>query len=338
MTRNDFSETTAARLQRYFPFSPHVIVTIASYAAQQAQFKTYKEFFRSQGVSVDTTLYSTTRHGSVSVVDVAPNGSEKGTIVVHLPMGNPLDPNQLYQVATIAGTNPGYRVIGFGNPTGKPYYFKDQNLTFLQRWRIASLKSLRPLVEAELAYLDSQKVRGAVHVGFSYGAVKALIESTHSEKGTVKGLVMIELLSHPRSLKRLLNNFKATLGPMNDYVNKTGLETYKEARRHAIEGKQINRGLARPISIAIAFMLSRINTGALLKSFMTKNPTVPVTVAWGSNSELVNDARMVAMTTELQKAGAPLQAIRLPGLHHALANDVHLHAAIIRQALLEVEV
>lgn len=337
MAAKNFAETTTARLQRYFPFSPQVITIVAQYAAKQAQFKTYKEFFRSEDVSVDIVLYSTERHGSVSVVDVAPNGSEKGTLVIHLPMSNPLDPNQLYQVATIAGTNPGYRVIGFGNPTGKPYYFKDQNLTFLKRWRIASLKSLRPLVEAELSYLDSQEIRDVVHVGFSYGAVKALIESVHSEKGTIKGLVMIEPLSHSRSLKRLIGDFQGTLGPMAEYVHRTGLETYKEARRNAIKGKQINRGLVRPISIAIAFMLSRINVGATLKEFMTKNPKVPVTVAWGSKSELVDDARMSTTTTELQKAGAPLQAIRLPGLHHALANDVHLHAAIIREGLLAVE-
>ncbi len=333
MALQDFSETTAARLRRYFPFSETVVETVATYAATQAQFTTYKAFFKSVTVPTRATLYSTARHGSVEVVDVAPRGSEKGTIVVHLPMGNPLDPNQLYQVATIAGTNPGYRVIGFGNPTGKPYYYKDQNLTFMKRWSIASLRSTRPLVEAELSYLDSQNIRSAIQVGFSYGAIKALLESAHSENGTVKGLVMIEPVSHTRSLRRLINDFKSTLGPLGEYVQKTGLETYKEARRNGIEGKQINRGLVRPISLAIAFMLSRIDLRTEIQKFTAKNPTVPITVAWGSRSELIDDARMAAIVAELQKSGAPLQAIRLPGLHHALANDVHLHAAIVRQAL-----
>jgi len=333
MAVKNFSETTATRLRRYFPFSEKAIAAVSQYAATQAQCKTYKEFFKSVGISGNATLYSTARHGSVEVVDVAPHGSEKGTIVVHLPMGNPLDPNQLYQVATVAGTNPGYRVIGFGNPSGKPYYHKDQNLTFIKRWGIASLRSTRPLVEAELSYLDSQGIRNAMHVGFSYGAIKALIESTHSENETVKGLVMIEPVSHTRSLRRLIDDFKSTLGPLGKYVHNTGLETYKEARHHGIEGKQINRGLMRPISLAIAFMLSRITLRTELQKFMTKNPAVPVTIAWGSSSELIDDARMSAMVAELKATGAPLQAIRLPGLHHALANDVHLHAVIIRQAL-----
>ncbi|MGH7217833.1 MAG: hypothetical protein ACREGE_00085 [Candidatus Microsaccharimonas sp.] len=333
MAVKDFSETTAARLRRYFPFSAKAIAAVSQYAATQVQFKTYKEFFKSVDISEGATLYSTARHGSVEVIDIAPQGDEKGAIVVHLPMGNPLDPNQLYQVATIAGTNPGYRVIGFGNPSGKPYYHKDQNLTFMKRWGIASLRSTRPLVEAELSYLDSQGIRSAMHVGFSYGAIKALIESTHSEKGTVKNLVMIEPVSHTRSLRRLIDDFKSTLGPMGKYVNNTGLETYKEARRHGIEGKQINRGLVRPISLAVAFMLSRFNLRTELQKFITKNPEVPITVVWGSSSELIDDARMATVIAELKAAGAPLQAIRLPGLHHALANDVHLHAVIIRQAL-----
>lgn len=337
MATQDFSETTATRLKRYFPFSEAAIATVAQYAGKQAQFKTYKEFFKSVDISSGATLYSTAHHGSVDVIDIAPQGSEKGTIVVHLPMGNPLDPNQLYQVATVAGANPGYRVIGFGNPTGKPYYYKDQNLTFMKRWKIASLQSTRPLVEAELSYLDSQGIHSATHVGFSYGAIKALIESLHSQNGTVEGLVMIEPVSHTRSLRRLIDDFKSTLGPMGKYVNNTGLETYKEARRYGIEGRQINRGLVRPISLAIAFMLSRINLHTEIQKFIAKNPTVPVTIAWGSESELIDDIRMAAMVAELQAAGTPLQAIRLPGLHHALANDVHLHAVIIRQALMNTK-
>jgi pimeloyl-ACP methyl ester carboxylesterase len=337
VTKRSLRSATTERLKGYYAFSDAVVATIADFADTQAEYDSYQAFFSSVGVSTSTTLYVNEWGSAVPVIDLSPKGISKGTIVVHLPMANPLDPNQLYQIATIVGTNPDYRVIGFGNPSGKPYRFKEQNLTILNRLRIATRRTLRPLVDAELSYLESQRITDATHVGYSYGAAKALIESGLQAKDNVRGLVVIELVSHPRGLKQLASDFKSTLAPLGEYADRPGLETYLEARRNSIAGKEVQRGLVRPINLAIGFILARLDLLKLLKDFTVKNPAVPITIAWGSKSELVDDALMQTAVRELKETGAPVQAIRLPGLHHALANDIHLHAAIIRQALEEIE-
>lgn len=338
MTKRTLRSVTAERLKGYYAFSDAVVATIADFADTQAEYDSYQAFFSSVGVSTSTTLYVNERGNAVPVIDISPKADiSKGTIVVHMPMANPLDPNQLYQIATIVGTNPGYRVIGFGNPSGKPYRFKEQNLTIVNRLRIATRRTLRPLVDAELSYLESQHITDATHVGYSYGAAKALIESGLQTKDSVKGLVVIELVSHPRALKQLASDFKSTLAPLGEYADRPGLETYLEARRNSIAGKEVQRGLIRPINLTIGFILARLDLLKMLKDFSAKNPTVPITIAWGSKSELVDDALTQTAVRDLKETGASVQAIRLSGLHHALANDIHLHAAIIRQALEEIE-
>jgi hypothetical protein len=61
-----------------------------------------------------------------------------------------------------------------------------------------------------------------------------------------------------------------------------------------------------------------------------------VTMAWGTKSELVDDVRM-RQSIETMRKEYPGRVVGIPldEHKHGLANDVHLHAAIICEALLQ---
>lgn len=321
------------RLNEEGYFSAQTISAVEKVAALQQSTPTYQDFFNAVGLGVPT-FFSVGKFG-VSVVDCAPSAKPAlGVLVVHLPMANPLDTNQLFQVATIAATNPHYRVIAFGNPSGGRYSFPGQNLNIERRRGIASGKDIKPLVSAEIAYLKSQGIKRVSHAGYSFGALKAVIASYYSGDMTVEHLITIEPAAHPRSLVQLAGDFLRTDRPLNTYVNRAKTPIFIEARKAAVSGVDYKRGLFRPINIAIARLLSKADFIDWLTKAMVRHPHVKVTLAWAGKSELGNDAHFKSSTHHLGQAmPGRLRTMRFAEAHHALANDIHLHAAIIREGL-----
>lgn len=325
-------EQTRARLEGYGLFSDQTITTVVRCAEKQASYKHYQDFFDDSGVGEPFTHYYKKRRG-VQVVDVpARTKPEKGVIAMHLPMGNPLDTNQLYQVATIAMTNPGYRLVAFGNPCGKPYSFKAQRRSLKDYWAIAFGKDKRALVAGELDYLSSKGYGNIRHIGYSFGAHKALVASLYSPAHAVAGLVAVDPVAHARYAQQLLGDFRRTFEPMGAYVNRTGVQTYFEARQ-ATAVVRYNAGLARPINFAIGIMLSRLDLVPLLKSVIQQQSKARIALAWGSASELGNDAHLTANMHNFVHGSPHVKSLRLEGDTHTFANDIHLHAAIIREGV-----
>jgi hypothetical protein len=110
--------TTSERLEGYYPFSPEVIDVVSEFAECQRHYSSYGDFFASLGID-ETQKLQYDGYLPVEIVDIRPAEHDpEEAMIVHLAMANPLDPNQLYQVATIAGTNPDTRVVAVGNPSG----------------------------------------------------------------------------------------------------------------------------------------------------------------------------------------------------------------------------
>jgi hypothetical protein len=326
---------TADRLRKYDVFSKNTINFIAAFANTQQKYKTYQQFFEAANIP-EPILYRTENGRGVPVVDIAakkPNS--KGTIVMHLPMANSLDPNQLFQVATIVATNPAYRVIAFGNPNAAPFFYTEQNLSFIDRFKIAFTKNNQALVAAELDYLHKNNVQNIYHLGYSYGALKAVTESFYSKPGSLKGIILVDPVAKPRPVYTLLHDFQATMQPMDDYVNRTQLQIFVDARAAAARFYKGSAGLRRQINIAIGFMLARTDFVSVLHKVLQKHPEISATVAWGSESELGDDENMKSALKDCSNQQGPVKQIRLSGDKHALANDVHLHAAIVHEALLK---
>ena len=327
----DIAEKTKARLQSYGLFSDATIKTVTKVAQQQVEYARYEDYFKGMGLPAPALHYYTKRR-AVPVVDVAPRQHpEQGVIAMHLPMGNPLDANQLYQVATMAATLPAYRIVAFGNPSGAPYRFKQQGRSLGELWRIAFGRSKQALVAGELDYLSSMNYENVCHVGYSYGAHKALIASTHSS-AVVAGIVLVDPVAHSRYARQLLGDFKRTFGPMGEYVNRTGVDSYFEARK-ATAGVRYNAGLVRPVNLAVGMMLSRLDFIPLLGRVAKQHPHARITVAWGSASELGNPAHLQANLHNLGQGYRDVRSYRLEGDTHTFANDIHLHAAIICESL-----
>lgn len=336
MSSRSAYDATARRLEEYGLFSDSTIKNIANFAKEQQDFITYKEFFTSIGLD-GPVLFVNEKGEGVPVVDIdARQKPEVGVIVIHLPMANPLDENQLYQVATIAATNPAFRVIAFGNPSGKPYSYKSQNRSLLKLIGIASLHNTRPLVSVELDYLQENGIRNAHHVGYSYGAHKALIVAQYLSDLDISSIILIDPVAHPRGIKQLIHDFKNTFHPMGKYVDRTEDKLFLEARRDAAKTKHHDGALRRPINIAIGFVMKRLDFTKTLNQVVTDHPSIRPYVAWGSKSELGNDAHMKVSLHQLTHDNpGRVRSFRLNGDAHALANDIHLHAAIVQEALLD---
>lgn len=332
MAGDGIATRTADRLAEYGLFSRSTIDVVASFAEQQAAYLTYQDFFRAVGMT-EVKFHTDKKGRGASYVDIPASKKEKGVIVWHLPMGNPLDPNQLYQAASIAGVLSEYRIIAFGNPSGKPYNFKAQNLNPKDRASIAFSSKRKVLVAAELDYLASQNITSMYQVGYSYGALKALIESLYAPKGSVEGIVTIEPVAHPRYAIQLLGDFTRSFVPLGKYVNRTELQTFFDARKDSANLVAYSAGLKRLINIAIGYMLSKVDFIPLLKQVMAHQPEARVTIAWASKSELGNDAHLSTVLDAMQKEGAPVSPVRLTDDTHAVANDVHVTAAILLEAL-----
>lgn len=328
----DIFSHTKQRLEECHCFSPQTIQTVATVAKRQVQYTRYQEFLDTVGVP-PVQLHIAEGGNGVTFVDIPAKTKQAGVLVVHLPMANPLDSNQLFQVATIAAGAPDYRVIAFGNPSGGKYAFRQQNLSMKQKWAIARGGNVEPLVAAELDYLKGQGVRRVVHAGYSYGALKAMFASYYESPIEVTGLICVEPVAHPRSLIQLVRDFLRTDNPLNKYVNRSKIPAFIDARKHAVDGPGYLKGLVRPINIAIAFLLARTDFMTLLKKILIKRPAMHVAVAWGGKSELGNDAHMTTTLHELSSANPRVHALRFAEDTHALANDIHIHAAIILEAL-----
>ncbi len=325
-------QQTEQRLRDYQLFSEATIKTVAEFAQKQAGYATYQDFFKATGVP-EVKLHTFTKSSAVPVVDIPAMSKERGVLVMHMPMGNSVDPSQLYQVATVAAVNPSHRVIAFGNPSGKPFSFREQNLTFKDRFNIAFTKNLKSLVAPELDYLQSKGITAAFHIGYSYGALKALIASDYSQPGQIKGLLLIDPVAHPRYPQQLLGDFSSTFKPMGEYVNRTHMQTYLDARQDAMKLVDYSKGLARRINVAIGLLLSRMDFIKKLDDVMKKYPKADVTVAWGGKSELGNDAHLKANLYNLSQEYPYIHTMRLENDTHAFANDIHLYAAIVNTIL-----
>jgi len=334
--KQSIQSDTANRLRNYGVFSDSTINFIAAFADTQRKYKTYQEVFEAANIP-EPTLYRTKNGRGVPVVDIVPFTKKvDGVLVLHLPMVNPLDQNQLYHIATIALMHPRYRIIAFGNPSGAPYHFKEQNKSLKDLFLIACTNRLYPLVSVELDYLKSQNIQNAHHIGYSFGAHKAVIETLYADPIEVASLTVIDPVAHPRGLKQLVHDFKSTFQPMGAYVDRTHMQTYFDARADAAKTQHHNAGLFRPISIAIGLLLGRVDFITLVKKATARNPQMVTTVAWGSDGELGNDAHMTVSMHQLRyELFHDVLPLRLKGDKHSLANDIFLYAAIVHEALLK---
>lgn len=336
--------STATRLANYYDFSPEVIDEVAEFAERQKQYATYGEFFAATGVPDVQRFIPSYGTPPIEVIDVRPiDHDPKKALIYHLPMANPLDNNQLYQIATIAATNPDTRVIAVGNPSGGRRWDSGR-LNKPERQLITYAAAgglyLDPLVQPTNEYISRQGIEVTQEVGLSYGGLKAALSAAYTKKKMrdVSDLVVIEPVVGPRNLRRLGMDFRSTDKALSGYVNASDLPTFNEARKDSISALKYTLGLARLSNIAIAKALTKGTTLDFVGHALIEHQEMNATIIWGDESELAVSALTQQLVRGLQDQGSRpnkpqrVHSLIMPGQKHAFPNDVHLQAAVVRQA------
>jgi hypothetical protein len=319
------------RLESYYPFDQDIIDTVAEVAARQ-QSMTYQEYFDSLFIGKPEMI-----DGGAQIVDIHPLSDWDGrrARVIHQPMANPLDPNMLYQAATIYASDPTVRTIVTGNPSGIGY---GQNLLSRDDREKVMNGNLRPTIDAVSRYLTSTGVESVEHIGYSYGADKAAVaaEFANDYDQEVMTSVHIEPVSVvKRSLAKLGAAFMSTNKELSRYVDASDTPAFKAARKESVGMVTYSLGLARLSNLAIAQALGRDGFEGRMDRALTNQPEMKSSIIWGTDSELAIDGLVSAITGRLiaKYGGERVVPTRLPGQKHALPNDIHLQAALVLRGL-----
>lgn len=275
--------------------------------------------------------------GGAQIVDIHPitDWDERRARVIHQPMANPLDPNMLYQAATIYAVDPSVRTIVTGNPSGLGY---GQNILSREDRRKVASGDLRPTIDSIAKYLTNTGVEYVEHIGYSYGADKAAVAAEHADKydQEVTASIHIEPASViKRSLVKLGAAFISTSKELARYVDASNVPAFKAARKESVGMVTYSMGLARLSNIAIAKALAQDGFEGRVDRALTNQSEMKSCIIWGTESELAIDGIVIAISDRLiaKYGGDRVGTIRLPGQKHLLANDIHLQAALVMQGL-----
>lgn len=320
--------TTAERLQSYYPFDQEVVDRVAEVAEEQhaTDYKTFLDRHLTGGVENESQLRKT------NILDHLPDDCDpKSALMIYLAMGQPLDPNNLYQIATIAAVNPNHRIVVAANPSSPTYHAPHYSRE--QRKAIAE-GNLAPVAEPMLRHAeanDSHKIEIAPQYGYSFGADVAM-EAASSQAFEVPHAIAIEPAAVvERSVGQLGSAFRESGKALKGYVEQSG-PGFRAARDESIK-LGFFAGLARLSNLAISHGLSHEGFEGRARRALEAHPEMQATIAWGTASELADNTALREQTLRLAEEFGRVEAMILPEQKHALANDVHLQAAIVTQAL-----
>jgi hypothetical protein len=301
-------------------FSPDVVGAVADSVERQEGFHTYQEFLASVGID------SLRKR---PLIDIKPSDfDESKALVVHLPMANPLDPNQLHSLGTIAALYPDRRIIAAGNPSGVSYGY---NVLSRKQRADVSKGDFRPAVSKLVKYLLKEGVEEIDQVGGSYGA-NLVIATAQYDEFELGPMVMIEPVSvKKRSLIELARDFKSAESSLGEYVRANGSSSLDEARKDSIGGFNYKLALGRPSNVAASRGMARGKFRDSLQGLLRDESGAKANIAWGTESELCDDAIALGIVHGLTRefGEARVKGLRLHGQKHPLANDRALQSAIV---------
>lgn len=332
---------TSNRLHEYYPFSPEITDAVAYVATLQSRHN-MGEFLNLFEIPVPEII-TIGEDKPVKVLDIIPKDEfdETQARVIHLPMGNDLDDNQIYQIATTFAVDPNVRTIAFANPGGPG---RKAGILSLSQCVQVARGDMRPLIDRQLQYVTSQGVTSVIQEGFSYGSLPALTATAYAtlyDQEVTQATVIEPADNKQRSNRKLLAmlglgaDFIATGKALPAYVEATGIEAYTEEARHdsALGLVKYGMGLARATNLAIASALAGNHFYQRAFDALHAQKNARLNSTWGTESELVD---VVAMPTEMANLqlhfGGRVSQTAVVGGKHNMVNDIHLQAALLLQA------
>ena len=323
---------TAIRLEGYYPFNADIIDQVSNAMESQARFGTYENFLDAVGAN-NPKPYSLDGYSQRQILDIRPRHEDPDNVVVmHLPMANPLDTNQQYQLATLAYAMPNSRIIAMGHPSGGE--FVDGGLTFKQRCAVAH-GNFKPVIDPLVSYLDKEQIETVINIGGSYGAELAASLAGNGTHETTNTVYIEPASIKKRNVLRLGLDFKSSEPPMAAYVAANELQTFIDARKAGIRGNDYIKGLIRPTNIAASRGLGQGKFEEHAVKALKSQHGMQTTFAWGTKSELATDdiVSTIADAYTVLAGVEHVRRIRMQGQTHALGNDLALTSVIVLQSL-----
>ncbi len=327
--------TTYDRIEAYYPFDHEVIERAHLVADKQLHYGTdYQAYFNDLGLPEAKLVYGEGTY-PFEIMDINPESADPTHArIIDSPMDNPLDPNNIYQAATLFAMDPTVRTIAVGSPSAKGY--GNGVLGRAGRREVAN-GNLRSVVDPVLRYMNKEGVTNTEHIGFSWGAEKAVAAGQFADKydQQVETIVATE----PAAVKRrllpaLAFAFARTDKALPGYVNENSNPAFVAARKDGASKLAMGLGLGRLTNIAIGRAIARGTFETRVNDAFEKQPQMMLNVIWGTESELALDGCMKAIVANLRQLhGDYIRAICIKGQKHNMVNDLALQAAIVAQSL-----
>lgn len=332
--------TSTANIENYGIFSREIVATLNAVAERLGQLS-YDQAVKEFKVPEPET-FPVDGHKSIEVVDAIPKGGYDSTLVIQAEFGTGMDPNAIMHLIPLIGSLPTTRIIAHGQPTG--WWNRNNLLTTRQAWQVSS-GDLSPLAILTLAYMKAnphKRVDEAVHAGFSLGADIVPEIPSHAERfnHAVSAVISADgVTGHARPFLTLGRNFMSTQKAWKFYMAQVESPAFTEARKlgHNDNPLFVASAFSRLSTLAIAGGLAKGGMESRLEAALTLefNSAMKAIILNCGNSELSNARVMDYMRDRLQAKFGKERVLgsSLPGLRHAVNDQIFANAAIILHGL-----
>jgi hypothetical protein len=322
----------SVRLNHCFPFNQSVRSAVAAVASVQKRLS-WESFLTTRGMRESIEQLRAGQLRYVHMIPSAPYDTHQARMF-YSGHANPLDPNSVYAAATVFAADPTVQMIIVTSPAG---FRSAVTPVPARQLRKLAAGDLRALVQADIEHLMSLNITSLEIIGGSAGATRALAAASLAVTDyslAVSRLVMIEPINLlPRSMCSLCRSFIASGSKLEQYVQQTNCVAYQAARRDSARRLFLLSGLISPVNLAISKALCRGSLTRDCEQFLIASPSTMLVFAYGSNSELMDQAAMEACVRRLEVvAPKRMTRISINGGHHALMCDIYLQAAIVLEA------
>lgn len=258
-------------------------------------------------------------------------------------MAGPVNPSSIVRAARLARSVSQQRqliVIGNVSELRSPGTVPFRNSVNMIRHT-----DLRPAAAPSVALLQDLGIKSSHQLGYSYGADKAAavtalagdIEDPEKQLNIRSGVFVEPAGIAERGLWRLMQDFMRSGSELDAYVKQANSAVLREARSgyNAYTTALYFLGLTRLSNLAIAQCLSHKTFEDNVVRAIDANEELSVTIGSGELSEMDPDGLTQEIAGRLANTFGQerVHAMWLKRMHHAGADDLNLHAAIMLHGL-----
>lgn len=332
-------DETRLKLEKYNAFEPEIVEQVVDAANWQDKHR-FSELAEHYGVSGGPQLvepYPGAKYPIETLefnpIDYEPQ--DEAVRVLFAPFGNSVTKSIAMRGMRLFQADDSQRLIIVGNPAlpgrrAKSWPVQGAGKVDLAGRKQMTQGDLSPRVEPMLRYLNSRNIgEVALFTGFSWGADLAASATLHSEAYgiTTGSSVLLEPGgTSERNVFGLAKAFVKSGEHLERYINSVDSSAYKTAVYQTAGNPVLfGAGLLRPTNIAGVRGLARGKFIDTVNAIADKNSINSLTVGWCGKSEIVDGQELA------ENLSPKIGRIVLERAHHAVGDDIDVHAAAVLQ-------